>query len=90
MTQESAMLTASQTEELERIVREVLNFDRNFNIDNLAAVSCPSWDSLRHVELALRVQNFFKIKFTSAEMLSMRSMVEMKRLVARHVNLPGH
>ncbi len=70
---------------LEALVREVLNLDSTCNLSELSASQCPAWDSLRHVELCLRIQNLFRVRFDGGELVKMRSYQEIERTLADHL-----
>lgn len=72
---------ATLNSEIEALVREVLNLDTATAVDSLEASQCPAWDSLRHVELVLKLQTKFAIKLTSSEMVGMRSVPQIKQTV---------
>lgn len=72
---------ATLNSEIEALVREVLNLDTATAVDSLEASQCPAWDSLRHVELVLKIQTKFAIKLTSSEMVGMRSVPQIKQTV---------
>ncbi len=68
-------------EKLGKIVREVLNLDGAFDLNALSAKDHPSWDSLRHVELCLRIQNEFQIKIDGRDLVQMRTYADIERVV---------
>ena len=77
---------ADISSEIEALVREVLNLDSATSIDSLEASNCPAWDSLRHVELVLKLQTKFGIKLSSSEMVGMRSVAQIKQTVIGRAN----
>ncbi|MBI3112693.1 MAG: hypothetical protein HYZ01_14090 [Ignavibacteriales bacterium] len=45
------------------------------------------WDSLGHLELIVRLEEEFDIKFTDGDAISMTSFGEIERVIARHLQL---
>jgi acyl carrier protein len=80
---------ADTNSEIESLVRDVLNLDPSTPVENLVASTCPAWDSLRHVELVLKLQSKFKIKLTSSEMVGMRSVAQIKQIVIARIRGDG-
>lgn len=78
-------LTETQILELDSLIRDVLNLTPDFDVANLSAANCPAWDSLRHVELVLKVQDRFRIKFSGGEMVALRSVSDVKKLINSHL-----
>lgn len=70
---------------LEEIVREVLNVGPTIDVKTLEAKNEPSWDSLRHVALCLRIQNDFGVRFDGSELVKMRSYAEIERTLFFHL-----
>lgn len=81
------MSQISVKEKLEEIVRDVLNIEASVNLAELSASQRPAWDSLRHVELCLRIQNEFKVRFDGAELVKMRSYQEIERTLFQHLKI---
>jgi acyl carrier protein len=77
---------ADMNSEIESLVREVLNLDSKTAIESLEASNCPAWDSLRHVEIILKLQTKFGIKLSSSEMVGMRSVAQIKQTVIGRAN----
>jgi acyl carrier protein len=78
-------MNETQTQALEKLIRNVLNLDPGAEVANLVSADCPAWDSLRHVELVLKIQSQFQIKFSSGEMVMLRSVAEIKNLINAHL-----
>ena len=72
--------------EIESLVRNVLNLDPSTPVEHLLASACPAWDSLRHVELVLKLQSKFGIKLSSSEMVGMRSVSQIKQVVTARLD----
>ena len=77
---------ADTNSEIESLVRDVLNLDPSTPVENLVSSTCPAWDSLRHVELVLKLQTKFGIKLSSSEMVGMRSVSQIKQVVTARLD----
>lgn len=70
------------------IVAGVLKTDVNTLSDESNGHNTPGWDSLRHIEVMLAVENAFGIHFTMPEMASMQNLGDMrKHLMEKGVDL---
>lgn len=79
------VLSQAQISEIESLVRDVMNLDKTTAVGQLEAAKCAAWDSLRHVELVLKLQSRFNIKLSSAELVNMRSVEQIKSTVLAHL-----
>ncbi len=48
---------------------------------SLTASDVPEWDSLAHVRLILAVQKAFKVKFSAAQIASLKNVGDLMELV---------
>ncbi len=45
------------------------------------ALNTPNWNSLRHIEIMLAVENAFGVRFSMPEMVSMQNIGDMRQLL---------
>ncbi len=63
------------------IVSEVLNIEPT-KLDSPLRSQLPSWDSLKHMELILRLEEQFQIRFSSREVAEVQSLEDLVRIIA--------
>jgi acyl carrier protein len=69
------------TEELRQVLLATLNLDNwDFTADTLAG-DVPGWDSLSHVNVILAVEKHFQVRFKNSEVLRLKSVGDLQRLV---------
>lgn len=67
--------------ELKKVILEQLNLD-DFDIqDETIAPQVPGWDSLNHINIILAVEKHFGVKFKSIELLRLKCVGELQKLV---------
>ncbi len=67
--------------ELKKVILKQLNLD-DFDIkDETIAPEVPGWDSLTHINIILAVEEHFKVKFKSYELIRLKNVGELQRLV---------
>ncbi|MEX2415489.1 MAG: phosphopantetheine-binding protein [Paenibacillaceae bacterium] len=62
------------------IVAEVLNLEPVL-LNNQLRSQIPSWDSLKHMELLLRLEEEFQIRFSSREVAEIQSLDELVQII---------
>ena len=67
---------------IRQIFREVFDDDRMEIHDSLSASEVPEWDSFAQVKLIIGLEEEFGIKFTTAEVTSMSSVGDLKKILA--------
>lgn len=69
-------------------ILEIFNrmFDTQFVDLNIDRSSMPEWDSMKHVELILKLQKHFKIKFAPIEITQTKNLNELKMTVIKLTN----
>jgi acyl carrier protein len=65
------------------IFRDVLDDDSIILREDMTADDVRNWDSLTHVDLILAIEQEFKIRFTTGEISSLRSVGQLAALVSR-------
>ena len=69
---------------LEKILKEVFQVEK---IDlNLSMDEIPSWDSFKHYELIIAVENEFKIKLEIADTIEIISIPIIKSKILKYLN----
>jgi acyl carrier protein len=69
------------TERLKKIVLRELDLDDyDFNEETTANM-VPGWDSLSHIQIIVAIEKNYKIKFTGIEILKIKNMGELQRLI---------
>ena len=69
------------TDELKKVILKQLNLD-DFEIsDETIAPEVPGWDSLSHVNIIVAVEEHFKVKFKSMEVLKLKNVGDLQNLV---------
>lgn len=67
--------------ELKTVILKQLNLD-DFNLqDETIAPEVPGWDSLNHMNIILAVEKNFNVKFKSYELLRLKNVGELQRLL---------
>jgi len=67
--------------ELKKVILTELNLD-DFDLqDETMAPEVPGWDSLNHVNIILAVEKNFNIKFKSYEVLRLKNVGDLQKLV---------
>jgi len=67
--------------ELKTVILKQLNLD-DFDIkDETIAPEVPGWDSLTHINIILAVEKHFKVKFKSYELIRLKNVGELQKLV---------
>ena len=69
---------------LEKILKEVFRaekIDLNFSMDEI-----PEWDSFKHYELIIAIENEFKIKLEITDTIEITSIPIIKSKILKHLN----
>lgn len=62
---------------LNKIFKDVLDDNRIEVGEKTTAGDIPEWDSLSHIQLVVAIEKFFKIRFTSSELLKFKNVGDM-------------
>ena len=69
---------------LEKILKEVFQVEK---IDlNLSMDEIPEWDSFKHYELIVAVENEFKIKLEDVDTIEITSIPIIKSKISKYLN----
>lgn len=67
--------------ELKKAILGALNLDDWELNEQTTASDVPGWDSLSHVNVILAVEKQFKVRFSNLEVLKLKSVGDLQRLV---------
>jgi acyl carrier protein len=67
--------------ELKHVILKYLNLDAWEINDDTLAEQVPGWDSLNHVNVILAIEEHFGVQFRSREVLSLRNIGDLQRLL---------
>ncbi len=71
-------------ERLEKLLKETFQIDqinREFSMDDI-----PEWNSFKHIELIIAIEEEFKIKLDITDTTEMTSIPIIKSKILRHLN----
>ena len=63
--------------EIENIFRDILDENDISISEDTTANDVEGWDSLTHIQIIVAIERFFKIKFSSKEIMSWKNIGEM-------------
>lgn len=72
-------------EKIDAIVKEILQIS-NYNIENVNRESNSNWDSLKHLEIMMALEEEFEIRLSVAEVTNINSVSDLYTCIARKVN----
>jgi acyl carrier protein len=67
--------------ELKKAILDALNLDDWEFDEQTVASQVPGWDSLSHVNVILAVEKRFKVRFSNLEVLKLKTVGDLQRLV---------
>lgn len=67
---------------LYEVIAGILSIDPKTLSEESNALNTPNWDSLRHIEIMLAVENAFGVRFSMPEMVSMQNIGDMRKLIS--------
>ena len=68
---------------LYNLIAETLHISVEKVTDELTMADVEAWDSLQHMSLIASLEQTFNVEFTFDEIVAMRSVVEIKRVLSR-------
>ncbi len=63
------------------VIASVLGIEANTLNEKSNALNTPNWDSLRHIELILAVENAYNIRFAITEVMNMQNLGDMREIL---------
>ncbi|HPZ10254.1 MAG TPA: acyl carrier protein [Candidatus Eremiobacteraeota bacterium] len=76
-------------DDLNSIFREVFDDDTIEVNDSTTADDVDGWDSLSHVNLIVTIEQRFKIKFGTKELLTFKNVGDLRRAIERKLSGTG-
>ena len=67
--------------ELKKTILEALSLDDWEFEDQTTASQVPGWDSLSHINVIVAVERQFKLRFSTPEVLRLKSVGDLQRLI---------
>ena len=67
--------------ELKKVILSQLNLDDFDLTDDTIAPDVPGWDSLNHINIILAVEESFNVKFKSMELLRLKQVGDLQKLL---------
>lgn len=64
------------------VIRRVINNSDLVIDEDTQAFNVPGWDSLKHVEILLAVQDEYKIRIKPVEALKLKKVGDLQRLIS--------
>jgi acyl carrier protein len=71
--------------ELKTVLLTALGLDDWDIREETTATEIPGWDSLKHVDIILAVEEYFRVRFKSTEVLKLKNIGDLQRLVTSKV-----
>jgi len=68
-------------ERLTKLIAEILRISEKEITDDLSINNTDTWDSLKHMELIVVIEETFKIKLTTEEIVIMVNMKAIKQIL---------
>lgn len=81
------MTSEALIEQFEPIFRDVLDQPKLTLTAQSNASNVDDWDSLAHISIVSAIEKQFKVKFTLAELQSLKNVGEMAELIRKKKNL---
>lgn len=69
---------------LEKIFSEVFVLPQASIVDSLALSDIPTWDSLAHMMLIVRLEETYQIQFTGDEIADIKSVADVRSALRAH------
>jgi acyl carrier protein len=74
------------SKELKEVILIQLNLDDFDFKDETIAPEVPGWDSLNHINIILAVEEKFKVKFKSYELLRLKCVGDLQKMLDSKLN----
>lgn len=68
-------------ERIQIVFRDIFDDDSIVLRDDMTAADVENWDSLNHIDMIVAIESEFKIRFTTAEVTSLKNVGELMALV---------
>lgn len=77
------------TKELKEVILRALKLDDWDLADDTVASEVPGWDSLSHVNVILAVEEHYAVRFTSRQVLALKTVGDLQQLVNARLEAKG-
>jgi acyl carrier protein len=67
-----------------KLVADVLGVDEKLVTEQSGMKTLKAWNSSRHVELVMALEGQYGLQFSTAEMVSLQSVPQIREVLARH------
>lgn len=78
-------MTRNKIEEFDRIIYKIMNLPLGTELSGLRYGQPAQWDSIRHVELFISLQNDLKIKFSADEITRLDNYDDLKKIFLKKI-----
>lgn len=68
---------------MQTVFRDVFDDEDLVVHDSLTAADVENWDSLSHIDLIVGIERAFRVKFTTAEVGSLKNAGDLKSLIQK-------
>ncbi len=68
-------------ERLQVVFRDIFDDDSIVLREDMTAADVKNWDSLNHIDLIVAIEREFKVKFTTAEVTTLKNVGQLAALV---------
>ena len=79
---ESAVQVPAAEQKVKELLAEVLQMPSAAITDELAMKDVDAWDSLKHIELIVSLEQTFDLQFTFDDIVAMQSVRDINRILA--------
>lgn len=70
------------SEDLRKIIIKELQLNDSIELnDNTSANDVPGWDSLKHINIIVAIENHYNIKFKGLEILRIKNLGDLQQLI---------
>lgn len=80
-------MTSAFESDFDQLVRKVLHLSPVFELSNARYGDPQNWDSIRHVELFITLQNKFKLSFTADEIGQLTNYQDLKNQFLKKIQV---
>ena len=79
-------MTNPTFERLQTLFRKVFRQSEMTITADSSSSNVKGWDSLKHIQLVVMIENEFKVKFKTKELIGLRNVGEMATLIEQKLN----
>lgn len=86
LQQDQVQLKSDLEMNFEKTVRTVFNLTDDVNLQTLSYGSSSNWDSIRHIELFIKIKKVFKVSFSTDEIVGIDNYEMLRRTFLQKVS----